>query len=91
MKPDELKKLDEVYSFMQAMRRFDKIPLDVKLALSRKLGVDETRLATSSKGATTENQTVNESGAASYTVMKNPDGFLQVRINGTVHYIPYFT
>jgi hypothetical protein len=52
--------------------------------------LDSYGLSTSSKGATTENKTVNESGSDSYAVMDKPDGFLEVSINGTIYYLPYF-
>lgn len=44
----------------------------------------------SSKGATTENQSVNEAGSATYSVLKTPDGFDEVTIGGATHYHPYY-
>jgi hypothetical protein len=68
------------------------IPFDVEMAFRKRLNIDSfTPTETSSKGATTENQSVNESGASSYSVLKAPDGFLQITLSGSVYYLPYFT
>lgn len=48
-------------------------------------------VTSSTKGATSENQAVNEGGSATYNVLKAPDGFLQITINGVLYYIPVFT
>lgn len=48
-------------------------------------------LSVSSKGASTEDQAINEGGVATYNVMGDPDGFLEVEINQTIYYIPYFS
>lgn len=64
-------------------------PLDdiSKQILSEKLA----SVVSSSKVSTSENQTVNESGSGSYNVLKAPDAFVQVTVNGTLYYIPVFT
>lgn len=48
-------------------------------------------IASSIKGATSENQAVNEGGSSTYSVIKAPDAFLQITINGVIYYIPAFT
>lgn len=64
-------------------------PLDdiSKQILSEKLA----SVVASTKVATSENQAVNEAGAASYNVLKSPDAFVQVTVNGTIYYLPAFT
>ena len=90
MQPNERKKLDEVYAFMQSLKSSNSIPLEVDRALrDRLLGL--AQLSVSTKGADTEDVTVNEGGAATYAVMNDPVGFLQTSINGTTYYVPYFT
>jgi small-conductance mechanosensitive channel len=48
-------------------------------------------LETSSKSASSENKSVNESGSSIYSVMDKPDGFLEVEINSATYYLPYFS
>lgn len=68
------------------------IPFDVEGAFVKRLDLKAvTRVSVSSKSASSENQSVNEAGAAAYSVMKSPDGFLQVSVSGTTYYLPYFT
>lgn len=64
-------------------------PLDdiSKQILNEKLA----SVVASSKSPTSENQAVDEAGAASYNVLKAPDAFVQVTVNGTLYYIPVFT
>lgn len=52
--------------------------------------LDRSNLSVSSKGSTTENKTVNEGGVATYNVLTQPDGFLEIEIAGTTYYVPYF-
>ena len=68
--------------------RYDRIPLDVEKAFDRRLR--SGNLIISSKGATTENQSVDEAGASTYSVLKAPDGFLEITINKTKYYLPYY-
>lgn len=68
------------------------IPSNVEGAFRTRFKLDTfTPTETSSKGATTESQSVNEAGSASYGVLKNPDLFLQINIGGVIYYIPAFT
>lgn len=67
------------------------IPLDIGAAFRDRILGDVGLVITSSKSATSENKTVNEAGAAAYSVMDKPDGFLQVTINGSIYYLPYFS
>ena len=53
--------------------------------------ITRANFGASGKASGSENQVVNEGGAASYSVLKPPDGFDQATVNGAVHYYPYFT
>lgn len=88
MTPEQEKKFNEVYDFMMAMKNAATIPFDVRQAL--KAGVLSGEVSVSTKGADTEDQAVNEGGAATFDVLGDPDGFLEITLSGTVYYIPYF-
>lgn len=92
MSPKEKQKLDQVYAFMQSMKRYDTIPRDADKAIRRRIvrTLDFQELAVSAKSATSENKAVNEAGAAAYSVMDKPDGFLEIELNGTTYHVPYF-
>lgn len=72
-------------ALIQSMQHLHTAPQDFRKALT------DAGLSVSSKGASTEDQAVNEGGAAAYAVMGDPDGFLQVTIAGTIYYVPYFS
>jgi hypothetical protein len=52
---------------------------------------DVTAITASAKSASSENQAVNEAGAAAYSVLKPPDEFLDVTVGGSVKHIPVYT
>lgn len=89
MRPTD-EQLEEMWNFIQSLKNGATIPYEVDAAFrsrfSRGIG-----LSVSAKGANTEDQAVNEAGSATFDVLGDPDGFLEVSINGTVYYIPYFT
>lgn len=87
MTPEETKKeIDELRARIDALSNSLSIPRDVETAFRERLGT----LDASTKSASGHNQAVNESGSASYSVLKPPDGFSQVRINGLLVFIPYY-
>jgi len=90
MTPEEKQKLDEMYQFVQDLRASASIPFDVDRAFADRFSTI-VGITLSSKSASSESQSVNEAGTGSYTVLKNPDKYLQKTINGTVYYIPVFT
>lgn len=68
------------------------LPLNLEKALVYRGFVKDTgSLSVSAKGANDEDQAVNEAGAASYSVMGDPDGFLEIVIDGVTYYLPYFS
>lgn len=97
MTPEQQKQLSKVVAFMENMKRYDKIPLDVDRAITRRVARKVQSLKVSAKGANTEDVTavtsVNFGGGTttSTPVLNDPDGFLEVQVNGTVYYIPYYS
>lgn len=90
MTPEQEQKLNEVYEFIQSLKTSNSVPFEVDSALRERLLGDRSELEKSSKGATSENKTVDESGSSSYAVLDKPDGFLEVTVSGTRYYIPYY-
>lgn len=48
-------------------------------------------LDNSDKSSSSENVTVNEAGSGTHSVLKAPDAFLEVEIEGGTKYIPIYT
>ena len=89
MTPEQTKKFNEMYQFMLNMRSSTTVPFDVAGALKARAG--GITLTGSTKGASSEDQAVDEDGSATYSVLKSPDGFDQRVDNGTVKSYPYYT
>lgn len=92
MTPQELQnQINELKQEIANLKSSTTIPYDVEQSFRTRLRIDNyAELATSLKSATSENQAVNEAGAATYSVLKPPDGFRQFVSGGTVLYIPYY-
>lgn len=94
MTPDERRKLDEVYKFVQDMKNKGSIPLDVERALFSR--IPPLGIALSSKGADTEDQTVvtnvtfDPNVVTTNTALNDPDGWLEVVIQGVTYFIPRY-
>lgn len=80
-----IKRIEELERLVVSMQNYNSITPEFRNVLQR------ANLASSSKGATSENQTVNEGGAASYAVLKGPDAYIQATVGSTTYYIPVFT
>ena len=92
MTPEQQQKLNEVYEFVKSMKAAGTIPYEVDEAITDRIKRKAILgLTVSAKGLDTEDQTVQEAGSGSYSVMGDPDGFLEVTIGGVVYYLPYFT
>ncbi len=87
MTPEQERKLNEVYDFVKAMRAFNTIPLEVQMALSRKLKLGAIpRIETSAVNVSTFTQAVNEGGAGTYNVAKIMTDFISlVDGQGNIH------
>ena len=89
---DYIQEINNLKEEIKKLKSAATIPYETEQALRERL-----RLASfmsiygSSKSATSENQSVNESGSSSYSVLKPPDIFLQVTVSGVLYYIPVFT
>lgn len=90
---DELKtQTDDLKAKVKLLEASATIPKHVEDAFRERLRLETfTPLESSAKSATSESQTVNEAGIATYAVLKNPDGWEQRVINGTVKYYPFWT
>lgn len=90
---EELKtKIEELERKIKLLEASATIPKNVEDAFRERLRLEIiSSITSSSKGASTESQAVNESGASSYTVLKNPDAYLQVNVNGTIYYLAAWT
>lgn len=88
---EQIKKLEseveELRTMFLSLTNPASVSADVAKALGLRLGVPTS----SSKGATSENQAVNEAGASAYSVLKPPDAFLSIVISGTIYYVPVYT
>lgn len=83
------KEIEELKSWKKSLENASSIPLAIDQSFRKRFSVSTPIV--SSKGATTENQAVDEGGSATFSVLKAPDGFLQMTIGTTVYYIPIFT
>lgn len=80
--------IEELKKFNKSLTNTTTIPFEVDGAFRKRLS--NLLLTVSNKVATSENQSVNESGAGTYSVLGIPNGFLQVNINNSIRYIPYY-
>lgn len=91
MEKELLARIELLESKFIALENSTTIPLEIDRSFRDRFGDIVASLSVSSKGVNTEDQSVNEGGSATYSVMGDPDGFLQITINGTIYYIPYFS
>ena len=89
MTPEEKRKLQEVYDFIQKLKSSTTVPFEVEGALRERL--NPVSFTTSTKTTASETQAVNEGGMASYDVAKPADAFVELTWNNTRIYIPYYT
>lgn len=82
--------IDALQKEFDLLKAASTIPYEVEQAFRTRLA-SLVNLSSSAKGATSESQTVQEAGASTYGVLKNPDLYLQITVNGTTYYIPAFT
>lgn len=86
---DLQRQLNELKDWKASLERSSTIPLSIDQAFRERF--KNNKLLTSTKSATSENQAVDEGGASTYSVLKAPDGFVEVYLDdGTLIYLPYF-
>lgn len=91
MTPELQNRIDQLQAEIDLLKSEHTIPYEVESAFRERLDINGLSLPLSSKSATSENRTVDEAGASSYSVLKAPDGFLEtVLTDGTVRYIPIY-
>ena len=84
------RELEEIKNWKKSLERSSTIPLTIDQSFRERFSKGSV-LTVSTKGANTEDVAVDEGGVATYSVMNDPDGFLQVTVGGTIYYLPYFT
>lgn len=90
MTNEELQRqINELRVIVSNLSRSSDIPFDIEQAFRTRLRISSySSILADSKLANSENQTVNESGSSSYSVLGPPDRFIKTTINGTAVYIP---
>lgn len=89
MTPEQIQRLETLERKFKLLEASGTIPQEVDVAFRTRLkGL--IALTVSGKGATSESQTVQESGSLTYGVLKNPDEYLQITVGGATKYIPTF-
>lgn len=90
---DLQEQINELRQEIENLKSNSTLPKPVEDALRERLRIgDFTTITTQvAKGATSENQSVNEAGMNTYSVLKPPDAFLLTTINGTAYYISAWT
>lgn len=83
------RQVEELMAWKKSLENAQSIPLNIDQAFRARF--ISGGVVTSTKSSSSENQAVNEGGVATYSVLKTPDGFLQVTIGSTIYYIPIFT
>lgn len=84
MNEEQVRKIirEEIINILGSSSR---IPLPIDQAFrSRFIQTSTTSIAVSGKSGSSENQGVNEGGAATYSVLGPPDNFLAVTVGGVV-------
>lgn len=83
--------VQELKDFIKLLQADTTIPFDVEGAFRKRLEDLALAVTTSSKSAGSENQAVNEAGMATYSVLGTPTGWLEIVLDNTTYYIPYFS
>lgn len=86
------KQIDELRAEIASLKSASEIPYEVEQAIRTrfKLHLFAT-ISNSDKTTNSENQAVNEGGAATYSVLGVPDDWIQTTIGSTTYYIPVWT
>lgn len=82
------KELETLKEEFNKLRSSTTIPYDIGVAFKER--VSGVQLAVSTKNLDSEDQSVDEGGAATYSVLGDPDGFLEITLGPTTYYLPYY-
>jgi hypothetical protein len=80
----------KVQDQIDALKSSTTIPLEIATAIKARLEQDFVAGDSSSVGAGTHTQAVNEAGVASYSVAKPMTGFIEILFNGVTYNVPYY-
>jgi len=75
---------------LNLMKSAGSYPYDMEQALRDRLDIDSLKNNPSAKDVSTETQSVDEGGTATYDVAKPMDGFEEKFVNGEIRYYPYY-
>lgn len=85
-------KIEDLEKKLKLLEAGATLPKAVEDAIRERLRIDIiSAISTSGKSSVSESQAVDEAGVATYNVLKNPDAYLQVVINGTTYYLSAWT
>ena len=87
-----MEELNAIRAAVESLNAESTIPYEIEKAFRKRLGlINMTNIIASSKSSLSEAQPVNEGGSGSYSVLKNPDAYVQFTLNNQIYYIPVFT
>ena len=84
---EQVNKLQELWNSLTSSTT---IPKEIDASFRARLSNINQTISLSGTSASAHNQSVNEAGSGSYSVMSTPTGYLTVTISGTARDIPYF-
>ena len=84
---EQINKLEEQWNLLSSSTT---IPKEIDAAFRARLKDISQTISVSGTSASAHNQSVNESGSGSYSVLGIPTGYLTVTVSGTPRDIPYF-
>lgn len=84
---EQINKLEEQWNLLSSSTT---IPKEIDAAFRARLKDISQTISISATSASAHNQSVNESGSGSYSVLGIPTGYLTVIVSGTPRDIPYF-
>ncbi len=83
--------INQLREEINTLKNSTTIPFDVGEAFKIRVLEDLSKLKPSTKTAISENETVNIPAVpTSFTKIKQPDGFVEIVLNSSVYYIPYY-
>lgn len=83
------RKITELENWKKSLEMSHSIPLEIEQSFKARFKT-LTQITLSTKDAGSEGKTVREGGSNNYSVLNNPDAFLQMVIGNTTYYIPVF-